>query len=634
MPDIKKFRIPLASRSAIEPEEIFFDSSKLKQFEEEEIDAGKLEREISRKVFSNFQILAIAGFFLAVFTTAFFMIARSGYYGSEAEDNSSRALPFFAERGLIFSSDGKILADNELSFDFIVKGPELRREYAVRETLSAISEELGTIFGRDGKNIYHRFLIAWEGNFAEVVLEKDVDMEEIVRMEDFFDRYSFLEIRESYQRRYGQDRTFSHIIGYTGEETEGRAGPPAGRVGRMGLEAFYDEILRGDAGVFVKKIDAKGEISKETLRASAHRGKDITLSIDAEFQGKISEILTRHMRALNIDAASVVVLDPRNGNVRSLVSLPVFDANDFENGIEEGKFAKLLANPVKPLFNRAIGGEYPSGSTIKPILAAAALEERLVSPEFLVYSNGSISVPSIYDSSISYVFKDWKIHGWTDMRKAIADSVNVYFYTIGGGYKDQSGLGIQKFEEYTKKFGWGGVLGIDLPGEADGNIPTPKWKREVKDENWYIGDMYMASIGQGDVLVTPLQVAAATMVFANYGTLFVPVVVTKIQNEVVLPKVLRTNFVSKENLQVVREGMRRAVTDGSARALSDMAVAVAGKTGTAEAGRAGNHAWFTGFAPYEKPEIVVSVLLEGGEKSDYAVRVARDILKEYFNYPQ
>ncbi len=626
MPDIKKFRVPLTSRSIIEPEEIFFDSSKLKQFEEGEVDAGKLEKEISGKVFSLFEIIAAITLVLTGCMTAFFMIAQGGYYRSEAEDNSSRALPIFAERGLVYASDGTILARNELSFDLIIKGPELPRDRALQEALRVISQDLGKILGRDGKNIYHRFLVALEGRFAEVVLGKGIGMDEIARIANFLDEYPFLEIRESYARRYEGDMTLSHIIGYTGEEE--------GRVGKMGLEVFYDEILQGEAGAFIKKIDAKGKIFKETLRASARRGKNITLSIDAGFQKKVAEILARHMRQLNIDAAVVVILDPRNGGVRSLVSFPTFDANAFESGIEADALEKVLTNPAKPLFHRAISGEYPSGSTIKPILAAAALEEHLVSPEFLVYSSGSISVPSVYDPTIFYVFKDWKVHGWTDIRKAIADSVNVYFYTIGGGYKDKEGLGMQKIEEYAKKFGWGEALGIDLPGEADGNIPTAKWKREVKGENWYIGDTYMASIGQGDVLVTPLQVAAATAVFANYGTLFAPRIVAKIQDEVVKPQVLRTNFISRKNIQVVREGMRRAVTDGSSRALFDVPYAVAGKTGTAEVSQSRNHAWFTGFAPYENPEIVITVLLEKGEKSDYAVRVAKDIFEAYFNYPQ
>lgn len=626
MPDIKKFRVPITSRSIIEPEEIFFDSSKLKQFEEEEIDAGKLEKEISGKVFTLFQIFAFGMVLAGGFATAFFMVIRGGYYESEAEGNTLRASPIFAERGFIYSSDGKILARNERSYEIVIKGPELPQGHDSKQILRTLSEELAEILLRDGKNIYHRFLVALEGRLAEVVLGKGFESAEIARIADYLDAYPFLEIRESFQRRYNGNITLSHVLGYTGAEE--------GRVGKMGLEAFYDDTLRGAPGVLIKKIDAKGEIFKETLRSSARRGQDLTLSIDAGLQEKVHAILTRHMRTLNIDSVSVVLMDPRNGSIRSLVSLPAFDANVFENGIEEKELANILANPSKPLFHRTIAGEYPSGSIIKPIIAAAALEERLVTPDFSVYADGAISVPSVYDPSIVYVFKDWKVHGWTDMRKAIADSVNVYFYTIGAGYKEQKGLGIDKIEEYAEKFGWGHALGIDLPGEADGNIPTPKWKKEVKGQNWYIGDTYITSIGQGDVLVTPLQVAAATAVFANYGTLFAPRVVAKIQDEAVEPQVLRANFVSRQNIQVVREGMRRAVRDGSARLLSSLPFAVAGKTGTAQTSLQRNHAWFTGFAPYENPEIVISVLLEEGDKSDYAVRVAKDILAAYFNYPQ
>ena len=637
--NFKKFKINISPREHIEPEEIFFDSEKIRQFEEDAVEVEMLERPISPLVFLSFDILQIGIIlFIAIFT-AFIIVGKGGEYAVQAQDNSSRASFVFAERGVIYSSDGVVLAGNETYFDIFIKSVELQNQNMKAKEFLEIANTISSAVNKNSQDIYKRFLEAETKNFSEYVILRGVSSEEIKKISDITKNYSFFEVREASRRRYAENPSLSHVVGYTGEITssdllfgEYSRGE---RVGKVGVEVFYDDILGGEQGIIIRKMDSRGNVLKQELSKKPSKGESVTLYINAQLQDEVYAILSRHAKALGVDAAVAIVMDVKSGGIVSLVNIPGFDANLFEHGISENDFKEIVNNSQKPLFNRAISGEYPSGSIIKPIIALAALEEDLVSPDFLVYSSGAIEVPSVYNSDVTYIFKDWKAHGWADMRKAIADSVNIYFYTIGGGYEGQEGLGIKNIEKYLKKFNWGKKLGIDLPGEREGFIPTPKWKKEQKGENWYIGDTYITSIGQGAILVTPLQIAASTVVFANGGTLLTPQIVSKIGDDVIKPIIIDDNFISADNIEVIREGMRQSVESGSSRFLADLPYEVAGKTGTAQTGRARNHAWFTGFAPYNDPSIVVTVLLEEGEKSDYAVRVAKEILQAYFKiYPQ
>lgn len=634
----RKFKINLSSREDIQPEEIFFESAKIREFEHEDTDAGKLEKPISSLVFTSFEFLQIAAIVFMAVLTGFIVIAKGDLYKVEAWDNSSRAIPVLAQRGLIYSSDGMVLAKNEVYFDVLIKSATLNKSLVSAEDFSQLANSIASMLGKDSEALYKKFQAAEGGNFSEYVILRGISKDEIKKIASTIAEYPFFEVREAPRRRYPADLSFSHVLGYTGEVTASdllfKEYSKGVRVGKVGVEAFYDDVMRGQVGIIAREVDSRGNILSETLKIEPRVGADVTLHINALLQEKAHAILKKHAKALGVNAAAAVLLNPKDGGVAALVSIPAFDANLFESGMGKEDFERLINDPKKPLFNRAIGGEYPSGSTIKPIIAAAALEEGLITPSFLVYSDGVLEVPSIYNSEVIYEFRDWKAHGWSDLRKAIADSVNIYFYTIGGGYKDQGGLGIKNIEKYLKEFNWGRELGIDLPGERSGLIPTPKWKKERKGENWYIGDTYLASIGQGDILVTPIQIAAATGVFANGGTLFTPKVVSRVRDKRIEPNIINKDFIAPENIKVVREGMRQAVESGSGRFLLDFPYKVAGKTGTAQTANFGNHAWFTGFAPYEDPEIVVTVLLEGGDKSDYAVRAAREILEAYFEiYP-
>ncbi len=328
------------------------------------------------------------------------------------------------------------------------------------------------------------------------------------------------------------------------------------------------------------------------------------------------------------------MLDPSTGEIISMVSLPDFDNNKFAQGISIEDYNNLIEDENMPLFNRSIKGEYPSGSTIKTIVAAGALEDGLITDKTGFMSTGGLL---LYDR---WFFPDWSAggHGWTNVYRAISWSVNTFFYIIGGGYEDFEGLGVEGLKKYYNLFGLGERTGLDLLGEKSGLVPDPAWKMKYKNEQWYIGDTYHMAIGQGDVLVTPLQVANFTSVFANGGQLLKPHLVKEIisndgTKEFVDPTLIREKFISSENINIVRTGMRQAVTDGSAQYLANLAIPVAGKTGTAQwRSDKENHAWFTGFAPYNNPEVVITVLVEeGGEGSQVSVPITHDILNWYFN---
>jgi penicillin-binding protein 2 len=340
------------------------------------------------------------------------------------------------------------------------------------------------------------------------------------------------------------------------------------------------------------------------------------------------------MALAKVQKGAAVAINPKNGEVLALVSLPTYDNNLFAKGISEADFQKLAGDKNTPLINRVTSGEYPSGSIIKPFYAVAALEEKIINESTTVQSTGGITIGQ-------WTFPDWKPggHGTTNVIKAIADSVNTFFYAIGGGYQNIKGMGPDILKKYLNMFNFGYEVTLDIAGEALGSIPDPAWKERVKNEAWYLGDTYNMSIGQGDVLITPLQMANALQVIANGGTMyklhFLKAILDSdgnIKSEK-SSEIIKKDFISAQTIDIVRRGMRQTILTGSGKALSSLPIAVAGKTGTAQYGpnNESKHAWFTCFAPYDDPQIAMVILLEGaGEGSTFAVPVANDTLRWYF----
>ena len=337
-------------------------------------------------------------------------------------------------------------------------------------------------------------------------------------------------------------------------------------------------------------------------------------------------------------------MDPRTGAILALVSYPSYDDNDFcTTESPEADYEKILNDPSKPLFDRAIAAKYPTGSTIKPLEASAALQEKLISPTKEINDPGYILVKSQYDPNITYRYGGVEAHGMVDMRKALAVSSNIYFYTVGGGYGDQQGLGPDRIKKYLSLFGWDNKTGIDLPGEFSGFIPDPTWKKATKGQSWFDGDTYNMAIGQSDLETTPLQVATAYCAIANGGTLYKPQIVNKIISgtgsdaktvQQIQPEVVRSGFIDPANLEVVREGMRDGVTQsyGLSKSLNNLPVTVAAKTGTAEIGLNNYYnVWSSVFAPYDNPQIVLVVTAEDVQGlGAVTLPVAHDVLQWYF----
>ena len=399
-------------------------------------------------------------------------------------------------------------------------------------------------------------------------------------------------------------------------------------VGLDGIEKKYNDVLSGKNGKRIIQVNALGDMTDIHVAEEPQDGTNLTLTIDAELQDASYEILRTAMREGGFKGGASVILDVDTGEVLSLVSAPSFPL--YVLNTEEGmkQLADAQLDEGKPFLNRAISGLYSPGSTVKPFMALAALQEGIISPYKQIESKGSITIKNPYGGADT-VFRDWKVHGYTDMREAIAVSSDVYFYSIGGGYADQKGLGIAKIDEYLKLFGFAEKTGIDLLGESKGVIPTPEWKLQTFNEEWRLGNTYHTSIGQYGSQVTPIQLARSVASIANGGRLVVPHLVQTIS-----PRVEKTETrysVSKEDLAVIREGMRQTVLSGSSPVLQQAGFPVAAKSGTAEIGvRKGRvNSWMSGFFPYKEPKYAFVVVLENGpvDTTYGAGKTTRDILK-------
>ncbi len=565
-------------------------------------------------------------------------IIEGDQYKRLSAGNRNRTELVVPARGGIVDRYGKPLAWNEPTFVLTMKIIDLPEQEEDRTKLFVQVASLVGLQVTDFDLLFSEYIAR---PYDDIPVAEDLPYEAGIRLAIEVANFPGFSLQTKSKRVYTSGVTsMSHILGYTGslsavELDEKRDGGyrPIDDIGKTGVEKEAETLLRGVPGRLVYEVDARGRQLSIISKEEAVEGADISLSIDADFQKFIEKELKSTLERVGASRASIVALDPRTGAVRALVSWPSYNNNEFIGGISSERYTNLIEDDDQPLFPRAIAGEFPSGSTFKPFVAYAAMAEGIVGEHSSFLSTGGLRISQ-------WFFPDWKFggHGITDVRKAIAESVNTYFYIIGGGYDTVTGLGVARIDEYASRFGFGDVTGIDLPGEADGFLPTKEWKQEVKGERWYVGDTYHLAIGQGDFLTTPLQMATATAVIANGGNQVTPYLVESIDSPLD-PGVLPGGLSELEDLDtyalsVVRQGMRETVTIGSARSLSGLSQAVAGKTGTAQApGDRPYHSWFTGFGPYEDPTITLIVLIEeGGESSDAAVPLANTLLNWWFTY--
>jgi penicillin-binding protein 2 len=536
--------------------------------------------------------------------------------------------------------------------------------------------------------------------FQPVLIKANIERELAQRIEELRPWLPGVEIRVLPAREYPTGALTNHLVGYMGplpnDSYLNYGYEKNDRVGYAGVEAEMEKELSGTKGVTTYEVDVAGQPIRAVGPATSPvAGLNVHLTVDLRLQAAATHALTntistiKRLWGIELYQGAVIAMDPRSGEVLAMVSIPTYDNNRFANRIDLDYYQSLLEDLYNPLINHAISGQYPPGSTFKLVTASGALEDGVISKDRYIVGEGTIYIENKYapnDPGRAQPLYCWyrEGHGSLNVVGGLAQSCNIFFYKVGGGFPEQriEGLGNERLAWYAEQFGFGTRQGIDLIGEAPGHIPTARWKRLTYGESWSTGDTYNMAVGQGFVTATPLQVLNMAATVANGGTLYRPQVVhhltdalgnvvrsesdgtiTSVTNPdgqpvlsprteeemrlVFQPEVIRWLEVSPQNIALVQEGMRRAVTDGTAEgaSLDDHGIHVAGKTGTAEFCdnlaiqqgwcRTGwplpYHAWFVAYAPYEDPEVaVMAFVYNGGEGSAVAVPIVRQFLEAYF----
>jgi penicillin-binding protein 2 len=632
-----------------------------------------------------FRVFVVLAFVVLALQTWRLQIVQGGDYLEQAEHNRFRLQSLDAPRGVIYDRDGRLLAGNVPSFTVSIVPADLPEEDEQR-VLQRLSELLDVpISSRDHPTdeepaIDWRYL-SEEGDykpeahlqelvaagrdspFVPVPVKSEVSREAAFIIEEQRLDLPGVIVEIEPLREYISSTLFSHFTGYVGHipehEVDNYLDRPGGDydandvVGLTGVELTYEEQLRGQKGRRHVEVDVTGrELRTIGPQIEPVPGHNLVLTVDAELQEMVATALEKGLRNGESESGVAIAMDPGTGEILAMVSLPTYDANLFVGGIPEEEYERLKANERHPLVNHAIGGQYPPGSTFKIVTASAGLEEATVTRNSLLFCPGTIWIPHRFapdDPELAQPFNCWLKtgHRSISMVEAIAQSCDIYFGLLAGGYGEFEGVGQEALHTYGSYFGLGEPTGIDLPGEASGLVPDEKWKRLTYGETWVTGDTYNAAIGQGFILATPLQMVNAMSSIANGGNLYRPTVAREIRDfdgnliRPFTPELIRKLPISEETMALIQQGVRGAVTHGTAQGANLGFIAVAGKTGTAEypgqrdwEGNLPTHAWFTAYAPVEDPQIAVVVFVEGGgEGGLVAVPVAAEILAGYFGMP-
>jgi len=579
-----------------------------------------------------FALVMVAG--LIIFGRLFYLqIIKGDEYRLRSENNSVRLRKIKPVRGVIFDANRRVIADSEPSFDLVYLPKK-------RESIKPILDRV--------ENVYHRYGLTPQFDlipsdylqpFVPVRLERNISWEKIAIIETNILELPGVAVEPTAIRSYKAGEMIGHLVGYIGEVTQDELGQKdwancriGDFVGKGGVERAYDVYLRGTSGAEQVEVNAVGKVVRSLGKIEPIPGCNVVLTVNLDAQEAA-------WRALQGRPGAVVAIDVRDGSVLALVSSPSFDPNLFCVGIRAKEWQKLAGNPWHPLKNRAVSGQYPPGSTFKPFVALAALEEKAIEENTRFFCNGTFQLGT-------RAYRCWQKHGhgWVNLHRAIVESCDVYFYNLG------KILGVDRMAKYAKMFGLGEPTGIDLPWEKGGLIPTKQWKWERMKKPWHLGESIPVAIGQGYDLVTPLQLAVAYGAIANGGIVYKPHVVRQIEEpdgrviKSFAPEIKRKAAISPEALSVVRRGLWGVVNEGggTGQAARRLTKDVAGKTGTAQvisqpergrtlSARFRDHALFVCFAPYEHPEIAVSVILENaGHGGAVAAPVAKAVIDAYF----
>lgn len=592
--------------------------------------------EFKGRVFAA-MLLVGACFFLLAAHLWYLQVFEHSYFLELSMNNATRLIKATAPRGVVYDRVGVKIAENRPGFDLYIVPEDVKDWPRTKEMLTRLvlieEAEIDAALEKSKKR----------PPFQAVKLKEDLSWEETVRIESFKFELPGLMLDVSPKRSYVFGEATAHLLGYLGEisekelkEREGEERYVSGDlIGKYGLEKYFEKELRGIDGGKELEVDALGRKIRVVNWIPPYPGNNMKLTIDIKSQ-------VAAWAALGDKVGAVVAMEPKTGRVLAMVSTPGFDPNTLSSRITRDEWRAIIENPFNVLNNRAIQGQYPPASTYKPIHAAAALEEGVITPETKIYSG-----PSFWFAGRAY--RDWKEegHGIINVHRAIVESSDTFFYQVG------LKLGIDRLADYTKRFGFGTKTGVPLHGEKSGLVPSSEWKQKAYKTKWYEGETISVSVGQGYMLTTPLQLLNAYAAIANGGTLWRPILVDEIttpEGKLVLksePEKRGELGISEKTMSHVRDGLRGVTHEegGTARFLSRTTdLKIAGKTGTAQVARLirrtknvesiaykyRDHAWFAGFAPYDDPQIAVVVIVEhGGFGASAAAPVAREVFKAY-----
>ncbi len=431
------------------------------------------------------------------------------------------------------------------------------------------------------------------------------------------------------ERRYATSTGLSHILGYVQYPTKDSNGfyYREDFEGVDGIEKFFNEQLTGKNGSRLIEVDARGNVLSQNTVRPPEQGKNIKLSIDSRLQTSLYSNIKDIAERVGFAGGAGIIMDVNNGEIIALTSYPEYSSQIMSDRNDSRAIRALLNNQNLPFLDRAVDGLYTPGSVVKPYIALGALNEGVIDSETIIHTTGSISIPNPYDKTKETIFRDWKNLGSLSMRQAIAMSSDAYFYAVGGGYKDQKGLGILKIDQYLRKFGFGLPMKLDFAQGKAGTIPTPEWKKKTFNEDWFVGDTYHTAIGQYGFQVTPLQLARAVSAIANGGSLIVPHIIygqpVEIEGKVDVPQ---------KYFKIVQEGMILGAKEGTSKAFASINAKIAAKSGTAELGVSKDkvNSWITGFWPYDNPKYAFVVMLERGSVHNLIGAVAA--MKQEFEW--
>lgn len=552
-----------AASYEIDPEDVFLDSENLSSLDTNQME-GQLERPLGSHVFYGALLCTLVLTFGFSYRLFSMQVIEGEVYREKSDNNHLKQIPLFALRGTISDRNGEILAWNSSTYGSSTTG--------------------------------------------EVSPAGDIP-----------------------KRLYTEEGGFSHLLGYVSYPKRDQSGVfwQDEYIGRDGVEKQYQTELSGVKGERIIEVTALKEVEAQNVVIYPTDGENLVLAIDKKVQAKLYESIKSLAQEVGFTGGAGVIIDVHNGEVLAVTSYPEYDNTLITNATtkeESREVAEELTDKKQKFLDRAVSGLFVPGSTVKPFFAYAALAEDIITPEQNIFSSGQRVIKNKYGGPDT-VFKDWRAHGYVDMRAAIAQSSDEYFYQIGGGYKDQEGLGIERLKKYAEKFGFATTSGIDLPDEEHGVIPSPEWKKKVFNEDWLVGNTYHSSIGQYGFQVTPLELVRAVAAIANGGYLVQPHVLKRLE-------VASTSIgLNQKHLKVIQEGMRMAVTSdaGTAKGLRISDVEIAAKSGTAELGvsKALVNSWISGYFPANNPRYAFVVVMEKGSRHNLkgAVFAARNTIE-------